>query len=160
MKVSNLGKADLVGLVASALLFLSLFLPWFVPSETNPNSKIYEQRSPGVFAGEPGGFNAFQSFDYLQWMLILMGLSPIVLTYIVLRSKTLEWQRGEVTAIMGLLVFIFVLCNGVILGKPGGVIEGSFSIGYPIALLSGLVMTAAGVMRTAEAGVKKKPPGV
>jgi len=53
-----------------------------------------------------------------------------------------------------------VLCNGVILGRPGDSVEISLQWGYPIALLASAGMAASGFLRQLHHTDARKPPGV
>ena len=83
-----------------------------------------------------------------------------MLGYIIVRGHELGWRPGEVTAIVGIIAFVLVLCNGIILGKPGEPpSEISFGIGYPIALIGSLGIIVSGFIRQAQSA-GRKPPGV
>jgi hypothetical protein len=63
--------------------------------------------------------------------------------------------------IVGISYFVLILCNGVILGKPGEP-EGEISrgIGYFLGLLGCVGITAGGLVRQAFYARARKPPGV
>lgn len=153
---SQLLPAEYFGFVAAAVLFLSLFLTWF---STNPGSN-------GAINGQAGDFTAWDTFGSSVPFLPLDGLlaaaciAPFVLAYIILRGHALSWRPGEVTAIVGIIAFVLILCNGVILGKPGEPpSEISFGIGYPIALAASFGIIVSGFIRQSQ-NVGRKPPGV
>ena len=77
-----------------------------------------------------------------------------------LRGHDLTWKPGEVTMIVGMVSFVLILCNGIILGKPDPGIEVSLSWGYPVALVAAAALTASGFLRQALHTDAKKPPGV
>jgi hypothetical protein len=152
MNFSRLGKGELISLLGAVVLVGSLWLPWFKTSDTNPNSKV---------DAHTGLVTAWEAFQTVPWLLIPLALAPFVLAWIVIRGHEIGWQRGEVTAIFGLIAFGLVLCNGVILGRPGfKPVDVGLHWGYAVALLAGLAITAGGLVRQAEAGVQKQPPGV
>ena len=139
---------------AALLLAVSTLLPWFTTDPDNKNSKIQ-----GVHGGPDGGaFNAWQSFDFLQYFLLLTCFAPFVLAWIVVRGHQVGWNRGEVTAIVGAVALTGVLLNGIILGQPGTV-EILPTWGYPVAVLASAVILVAVAMRGAK-GRTKQPPGV
>lgn len=153
-KLARLDNTEWWGMGGSLLLAASTLLPWFTTDPENPNSKIQ-----GVHGGPDGGaFNAWQSFDVLQYFLLLCCLAPFVLAWIVVRGHQVGWNRGEVTAIFGALALTAVLLNGIILGQPGTV-EISPTWGYPVAIFASVVILVTGAMRGAK-GRKKQPPGV
>jgi hypothetical protein len=139
------------GFAASAVLFGSLFLPWYGTS-TNPNAEIN---------GARGTFDAFATFKLLDILLVAACTAPFVLAWIIARGHALEWRPGEVTMIVGMIATMLILLNGVILGKPGAPdSEISLKIGWFVGLLGALGICAAGVLRQAEQARDRKPPGV
>ena len=60
LDTSKLLRGELIGFAGAAILFLSLFIPWYGTS-TNPNAQIN---------GVPGNFNAFQTFKILDILLV------------------------------------------------------------------------------------------
>jgi hypothetical protein len=139
------------GFLGSAVLFGSLFLPWYGTS-SNPNAQIN---------GARGTFDAFQTFKLLDILLIAACTAPFVLAWIVARGHALEWRPGEVTMIVGMTAFVLIILNGVVLGKPGGPdSEIQLKIGWFVGLLGAAGICAAGVLRQAEQARDRKPPGV
>jgi hypothetical protein len=139
------------GFAGSAVLLLSMFLPWYGTS-TNPNAQINGLR---------GTFDAFQTFKLLDILLVLACTAPFILAWIVARGHALTWKPGEVTMIVGMTAFVLILLNGIVLGKPGGPdSEIQLKIGWFIGLLGSAGICAAGVLRQAEQARARKPPGV
>jgi hypothetical protein len=150
LDLSRLRKAEYVGFVGALVLFGSLFLPWF---STSGNATIQG-------TAWPDGATAFDVYNSLQWLLIAACSAPFILAYIIARGHGLSWRPGEVTAIVGLTAFVLILCNGVILGKPGEIDDPtSFEIGYLVGLVGAAGIAASGFVRQLE-GTTKKPPGV
>jgi hypothetical protein len=149
---SRLTPAEFVGMGASLVLLGSLFLPWFSTSDDNPNAMIN---------GERGDFNAWETFSTFDWLLVSACAAPFILSWIIMRGHALTWHPGEVTMIVGMTYFLLILCNGIILGKPGAP-EGeiSYAIGYPVALLGAAGIAAGGLFRQAVYARGRKPPGV
>jgi hypothetical protein len=139
------------GFIGSAVLFASLWLPWYGTS-SNPNANINGQR---------GTFNAFQTFKLLDILLVAACSAPFILAWIVARGHALTWRPGEVTMIVGMTAFVLILLNGIVLGKPGGPdSEISLKFGWFIGLLGSAGICAAGVLRQAQQANSRKPPGV
>lgn len=147
---SRISRGEVLGMVSALVLVLSLFLPWFSTSDSNPNS---------VIDGQRGDFTAFETFGSLQWWLIAAATAPFILSWIIARGHALTWRPGEVTMIVGITAFVLILLNGVILGKPGDSVEISFSYGYLVGLLGALGICAGGFLRQAEYERGRKPPG-
>jgi hypothetical protein len=153
LDTSRLSPGELVGMAAGAVLFLSLWLPWFTTSAGNPNSRL-----GGASGGD--GVNAWHVFSKLDILLALAGTAPFVLSWILARGHRLTWKPGEVTMIVGITAIVLILCNGIILGRPGDTVDIGLGIGYFVGLLAAAGMLAAGYLRQAVYGTDRKPPGV
>jgi hypothetical protein len=139
------------GFLGAAVLFGSLFLPWYGTS-SNPNAEIN---------GARGTFDAFQTFKLLDILLIAACTAPFILAWIIARGHALEWRPGEVTMIVGMTAFVLIFLNGIVLGKPGDPdSEIQLKIGWFVGLLGAAGVCAAGVLRQAEQARDRKPPGV
>jgi len=149
IKLSRLGRPEMLGMASGILLVLSTLMPWFSTNPTNPHSKIQ---------GHHGLANAWQAFDFLQYALLLIAVVPFILAWVVVRGHELGWNRGELTAIIGFLSLLLVVLNGIILGQPGTV-EISLQWGYPVAIIASIGILMAGALRQYEA-MEKQPPGV
>jgi hypothetical protein len=150
---SRLTPGEFMGMGAGVLLFLSLWLPWFTTSADNPNSRL-----GGASGGD--GVNAWQVFGTLDLLLVLAATAPFILCWIVARGHKLTWKPGEVTMIVGITAFVLILCNGIILGRPGDSVEIGLGVGYFVALVASAGMLIAGYLRQALYGDQRKPPGV
>ena len=150
---SRLSPGEFLGMAAALVLLLSLFLPWFTTSSDNPNSTL---------AGHSGGdsVTAWQVFGILDWVLVAACAAPFLLSWIVARGHKLTWKPGEVTMIVGITAFVLILCNGIILGRPGDSVAIGLGIGYFLALIASLGMLVAGYLRQAFYTTARKPPGV
>ena len=116
--------------------FLSLFLPWFTTSSSNPNSS----RRGSIAGGDSA--SAWQVFSTLDLLLVAACSAPFILAWILARGHKLTWKPGEVTMIVGMIAFVLILCNGIILGRPGDSVDIGLGIGYFVALLA-----SAGLLR-------------
>ena len=157
-----------VGFAGSAVLFGSLFMPWFStscnhiaplsPPGCNPNSVLTGHKGQ---TGSYGDFSAFQTFKLLDIVLVLACIAPFVLAYIIVRSHELTWRPGEVTMIVGMLAVTLILLNGVILGKPGSQpVDISLEYGWFVGFVGAIGIMLGGVLRQALTGRTRKPPGV
>jgi hypothetical protein len=151
---SKVSPAELIGMGAALVLLGSLWLPWFTTSSDNPNSRL-----PGGATGGDGA-NAWEVFGMLDWWLVAACAAPFILTWIIARGHALTWKPGEVTMIVGIVAFILILCNGIILGRPGDSVDIGLGIGYFVALLASLGLLVAGYLRQAVYTTARKPPGV
>jgi len=107
-----------------------------------------------------GDFSGFSAHSVLRWLLILGAIAPFILAWIIARGHALTWRPGEVTMIVGIVAFMLILCNGIILGKPDPGIEVGLGIGYFVGLLASLGLLGAGYLRQALYTTARKPPGV
>ena len=153
LDTSRLSPGEFAGMAAGAVLFLSLWLPWFTTSGGTPNSRL-----GGASGGD--GVNAWHVFSKLDILLALAGTAPFVLSWILARGHKLTWKPGEVTMIVGITAIVLILCNGIILGRPGDSVDIGLGIGYFVALLASLGLLAAGYLRQAFYTTARKPPGV
>ena len=150
---SRLSPGEFLGMGAALVLFASLFLPWFTTSDDNPNSTL---------AGASGGESAtaWEVFGILDWLLVSACAAPFILSWIVARGHKLTWKPGEVTMIVGITSFVLILCNGIILGRPGDSVDIGLGVGYFVALIGSAGMLVAGYLRQAFYTTARKPPGV
>jgi hypothetical protein len=153
LDTSRLSPGEFLGMGAGLLLFLSLWLPWFTTSEDNRFSQL-----AGASGGD--GVNAWQVFGTLDILLVLAATAPFILSWIVARGHKLTWKPGEVTMIVGITAFVLILCNGIILGRPGDGVDIGLGIGYFVGLIASAAMLVAGFLRQAVYSDARKPPGV
>jgi hypothetical protein len=155
LDLSRLTPAEFLGMGSGLLLFVSLFLPWFMTSDTNPHSTI---GSAGIGSGASA--NAFETFETLDWLLVGAVTAPFILCWIIARGHKLTWKPGEVTMVVGITAIVLILCNGIILGRPDPGVDISLSIGYFVALIAAAGLLVAGYLRQAFYTTARKPPGV
>ena len=159
--LSRLNAGEFIGFGGAALLFVSLFMPWFStscdanrqPAGCNVNSTLHGQR---------GSFTAWQTFSKLDILLTLACIAPFVLAWIVVRGHALTWRPGEVTMIVGMIAVALILLNGIVLGKPGGssAVGISFEYGWFVGLVGAIGILTGGLLRQAIGARTRKPPGV
>ncbi len=101
MDLSKLDRSEIIGMVAAAVLVISLFLEWFSLS-TDP-SVVQRGSDPGNWACGVGNSScsAWDTFPIARWLLLAAAAAPFILAWIVVRGHALSWPRGEVTAIVG-----------------------------------------------------------
>jgi hypothetical protein len=156
---SKLDRSEIIGMVAAAVLVISLFLQWFSLS-TDP-SLVQRQSDPNNWVCGVGedSCSAFDTFPILRWLLIAAAAAPFILAWILVRGHALSWPRGEVTAIVGLTAFVLIAYNGII-DKPNAGLEVSLSLGYWLAILASFGIFISGGFRAVESGGggQRKPP--
>jgi hypothetical protein len=153
LDTSRLSPGEFVGMAAGLVLLLSLWLPWFTTSEDNRFSRL-----GGASGGD--GVNAWHVFTTLDILLVLAATAPFILSWIIARGHGLTWKPGEVTMVVGITAFVLILCNGIILGRPGDSVDIGLGAGYFVALIASIGMLVAGYLRQAVYGDPRKPPGV
>lgn len=156
LDTSRLTPGEFGGMASAVVLAIALFLPWFGTSASNPNSVLHGAR-------DGASVSAWDVFPILRWFLLAAVIAPFVLSWIIARSHKLTWKPGEVTMIVGIVTFVLILCNGIILGRPEddtGSVEISLKIGYFVALLASLGMALSGYIRQSRYLTGRKPPGV
>jgi hypothetical protein len=80
-----------------------------------------------------------------------------------LQASWAELERGkpgEVTMVVGITYFVLILCNGIILGRPGDTVDIGLGVGYFVALIATAGMLVAGYLRQAFYTSARKTPGV
>jgi hypothetical protein len=150
---SRLSPGEYIGMAAAVVLFISLWLPWFTTSDENPNSTIAGAR-------DGGSANAWQVFSSLDILLVLACTAPFILSWIIAREHSLTWKPGEVTMVVGITALVLILCNGIILGRPGDSVDIGLGVGYFVALIASAGLLVAGYLRQAVYTEARKPPGV
>lgn len=134
-----------------------MFLEWYTLTDAEPQRTNQDAWVCGV---DKLSCNAWQTFQILDLMTVVAALAPLILVWIVVRGHKLSWPPGELTAVFGIIGVVLVGYNGV-LDKPGPqeVFGVGLGIGYWLALLSAVMMTAAGAIRATEQAGPRKPPG-
>ena len=159
MDMSRLERSEIIGMIAAALLVVSLFLEWFSLS-TDP-SVVQRGNDPGNWACGVGNSScsAWDTFPILRWLLLAAAAAPFILAWIVARGHALSWPRGELTAIVGLTAFVLIAFNGII-ARPQDGLEIGLSFGYWLALLASIGIFLSGGFRAVESGggARRKPP--
>jgi len=158
---SRVTPGEFLGMGAALVLLASLWLPWFTTSG-NPNSKLAcsDEAATHCAVGPNSSADAWTVFTTLDWLLVAACAAPFILTWIVARAHKLTWKPGEVTMIVGIVAFMLILCNGIILGKPAPGIEVGLGIGWFVGLLASIGLLVAGFLRQAVYTTARKPPGV
>jgi hypothetical protein len=159
--LSRLHSSELIGFVGALVLAGSLFLTWFSTDCTTAGNPSGCNGSGGAkYNGKFGDFTAFQAFKILDWLLLAACIAPFILAYIIARGHELSWRPGEVTMIVGMIAFSLVILNGVVLGKPGDVVDMHFGIGYLFGAIGAFLILLGGLIRQAQTARVRKPPGV
>lgn len=158
MDLSKLSRAELVGVIASAILVLALiFLPWY-DLGANPTREMGQGFICGTNQFECTGW---ETFPILRWILIAVAIAPVILGYIFVRQHKLSWAPGEVTMVLGFVAFVMIAYNGII-DPPGDKLQEigiTNQIGYWVALAASAGIATAGVLRVlaSQKGARKTP---
>lgn len=159
MDTSKLGRSEIIGMVAAAVLVLGLFFEWYSLS-TDP-SVVQRGGDPANWACGVGdsSCSGWETFPILRWLLLAAAAAPFILSWIVIRGYALSWPRGELTAVVGLTAFVLIAFNGII-DKPQDGLEMSLGLGYWLALIASFVIFLSGGFRAVESGggAQRKPP--
>jgi hypothetical protein len=156
---SRLDRSEIIGMVAAAVLVISLFIPWY--DLTTDPSVVQRGNDPGNWACGVGdtSCSGWETFPILRWLLLAAAAAPFILAWIVIRGHALSWPRGEVTAIVGLTAFVLIAYNGIV-DKPQDGLEIGLTVGYWLALLASIGIFLSGGFRAVESGggARRKPP--
>ena len=159
MHFGNLQKTELVGILSSVLLVASLFVPWFDLAETP--ERISQQA--WICGTNEYSCDAWSTFPIGRWLFLAAAAAPVILAYFIVRAQKGKYPTGEFTMTVGFIVIVLVIFNG-ILQKPGESVDQigiSLDTGYWMALAAGILMAAAGALRSVEqgGGAGRRPPG-
>lgn len=151
MDTSKLSRGELVAVAGGLLLLVGVFLKWYASVSVNATIAGHE----GV-----GSYSGWQVHTIIRYLLVLAAIAPVVLAYIILRDHQLSWPRGEMTAVIAIVVIGLTVYNGVIdrPGDPSGEIE--LRPGWYLAFVGAVLMLTGSVMRQQQSEVARKPPGV
>jgi hypothetical protein len=157
---SRISRAEITAVVAGFILVLSLFLPWY---SLGSGPDIARGQEPAAWACGIGdnSCTGFETFQTLRWFWIVVGLAPLVLTFLAVRGVETSWPRGEMTAIIGLIAFVLIFFNGLIDRPSGRDIQIGLTWGYFVALFSSFTVFAAGAWGSLDhgGGAPRRPPG-
>jgi hypothetical protein len=151
MDVRRITLSEILAAIGGALLALCVFVKWYEARPENPNANVN---------GMKGVVTAWDAHTILRYLFLAAALAPIILLYIVVRDHELSWPRGEMTAVIGIIVFGLVVYQGIIdrPGEPPGQIE--LEIGWYGALLGTILIAVGGSYRASTTERPRKPPGV
>ena len=164
----KLGIPELISAIGAAVVIWSLWLPWFAtscdstspasPAGCNPTS-VFDAKT-GVDR-TIGQFDAVEAFATLPLMLFVIAFVPGLVAWMIARGRK-SARGGEGVMIAGIYGFVLVLCNGIILGRPGaGTVDVSLQFGYFVAIAGTLAILAAGLMRRRRGEqARSAPPGM
>ena len=151
MHPSKLSRSELIASVGGLLLLVGVFLPWYVPNESNRNA---------VVAGSREAVSAWDAHTYLRFLFLAAAIAPLILAYIVVRDHELSWPRGELTAVVAIAAFGIIGYVGIIdrPGEPPG--EIGLGLGWFLSMAGVILMMIGGAMRAGGSERPRKPPGV
>src|SRR3712207_537286 len=92
----KLRLGELIALAGGVLLAIAVFLPWYEPSPSNPNSNIDGMR---------GALSGWTVHTILRYLFLAAAAAPAILVYIIVRDHKLSWGRGEMTAVVAVFAF-------------------------------------------------------
>src|SRR2546427_10077031 len=134
-------------MAGGVLLILGLFLTW------------YHADHNATLNGTNGDFTGFDAHHIIRWLLILGGIAPFILAWIIVRDHALSWPRGEMTAVVSVAAFGLIAYHAFISkpGDPRSLIHLRF--GIFVALLGTILMFVGSALRSSDVERVRKPPG-
>jgi hypothetical protein len=129
------------------LLIIGLFLTW------------YHADALAKVNGTNGDLSGWDVHPILRWLLILGGLAPFILAWIIARDHALSWPRGEMTAVVSVAAFGLIAYNAFVSkpGDPSSLVHLRF--GVFVALLGTILMFSGSALRSSDVERARKPPG-
>lgn len=164
----RLGLPELGAATGAVTLISSLWLPWFATrcDSTSPaspagcNATSLFDAKPGIDRGI-GQFDAVEAFATLPLLLVVLAGVPAVIAWMMARNTRSSWRPGEGVMIAGIYAAVLVLCNGLILGRPGErTVDVSLTYGYFVAIVAAVGIVVAGLMRQRRGSAVRKTPGM
>jgi hypothetical protein len=156
MDFSRLNRAELLGALASILLIVAVFLPWYGLDHANAN---YGSQDAWLCGANTYDCSGWETFSLLRFLLIAAAAAPLILAWILVRGHSLGWPPGQLTMVVGLTATVLIGYNGIV-SKPWD-FGGSLKWGYLVALIAAIGIAVAGVWRSYQmgGGPERKPPG-
>jgi hypothetical protein len=147
MDRTNLRQGEYVAMAGGLLIILGVFLSW------------YHVAAPGKLNGIAGDFSGWDAHHIMRWLLLLGGLAPFILAYIIVRDHALSWPRGEMTAVVSVAAFGLVAYHAFVdkPGDPPSLVH--IRYGIFVALLGTILMFYGSAVRSSDVERKRKPPG-
>src|SRR5712671_60665 len=128
MDFSRLQRFELLGIISSVLLLISIFLPWF---SLTHEPLLRHQQNSWVCGADNYSCSAWDTFSIVRILLILAATAPITLSYLIVsqQDERAKYPTGEFTMTVGLAVIVLVGFNGLI-SKPGSTPSFGVSLDY------------------------------
>jgi hypothetical protein len=129
------------------LLIVGLFLTW------------YHADALAKVNGTNGDLSGWDVHPILRWLLILGGLAPFILAWIIARDHALSWPRGEMTAVVSVAAFGLIAYNAFVSkpGDPSSLVH--LRLGVFVSLLGTILMFSGSALRSSDVERARKPPG-
>jgi hypothetical protein len=147
MDRTHLRQGEYVAMGGGLLLIVGLFLTWY---HADPLADLN---------GSTGDFSGWDAHSIMRWLLLLGGLAPFILAWIIVRDHALSWPRGEMTAVVSVAAFGLIAYHAFIdkPGDPRSLIHLRF--GIFVALLGTILMFFGSALRSSDVERARKPPG-
>ena len=144
---THLRQGEYVAMGGGLLLILGLFLTW------------YHVDARGTLNGTHGDFSGWDAHSIMRWLLLLGGLAPFILAWIIMRDHALSWPRGEMTAVVSVAAFGLIAYHAFISkpGEPRSLVH--LRYGIFVALLGTILMFVGSALRSSDVERARKPPG-
>jgi glucan phosphoethanolaminetransferase (alkaline phosphatase superfamily) len=129
------------------LLIIGIFLTW------------YHADALAKVNGTNGDLTGWDVHPVMRWLLILAGLAPFILAWIIARDHALSWPRGEMTAVVSVAAFGLIAYNAFVSkpGDPSSLVH--LRLGVFVALLGTILMFTGSALRSSDVERARKPPG-
>jgi hypothetical protein len=144
---SHLRQGEYVAMGGGLLLIIGVFLTW------------YHADALAKVNGTNGDLSGWDVHTIMRWLLILGGLAPFILAWIIARDHALSWPRGEMTAVVSVAAFGLIAYNAFVSkpGDPSSLVH--LRYGIFVALLGTVLMFFGSALRSSSVERARKPPG-
>lgn len=163
MDTGNLGRGAMIAGISGVLLFIFMFFSWFgAPDEVNDviqqSQQLGEQLGidTGAVSSVDTSFNAWQSFDFIDLVLLLAVIVSVGLAVMTLAgaSASLPVAGSALTCGIGAFAFLLVLYR--VIDPPS---SASREIGVWLGLLATAGIAAGGYLGMQEEGTSFSDQG-
>jgi hypothetical protein len=155
MDAGRLGRGELIAGISGVVLFIVMFFSWF-GYDVAPGFSDLSQQLGGPSVDTSVGFNAWESFDIIDLILLLTVIAAVGLAVAGAAARTVALPVASSAIVTGLGGLSTLLIIYRIIDPPG---DASRKIGVFLGLIFAAGITIGGWMAMQEEGATFTPGG-